>query len=69
MQHKQVGDASVLGEGQAEGRFGLAASLAVGVTINSIDVSVDAINMAVDAIHSVGDGVSCINMFLSVKNI
>lgn len=69
MQHKQVGDASVLGEGQAEGRFGLAASLAVGVTINSIDVSVDAINMAVYAIHSVRDGVSCMYMFLLVKNL
>lgn len=64
MQDQQVGDASVLGEGQAERRFGLAARLSVAVhtvdvAIHSIDVPVNTINMAVNSVHSIRDGISC----------
>lgn len=71
MQDQQVGDASVLGEGQAERRFGLAARLSVAVytidmAINSINVPIDTINMAVYAVytvHSVRDDVFCKDKF------
>lgn len=64
MQDQQVGDASVLVEGQAEGRFGLAARLGmaihtIDVPVNTINVTINTINMAVNTINSIGDGVSC----------
>lgn len=63
MQHQQVGDASVLVEGQAQGWFGLTARLGVGVytvgmPVNSID-TIDTIDVAVYTIDSVGNGISC----------
>lgn len=63
MQDKQVGEASVLSERQAERRFGLAARLSVavhtiGVAINSINVTINTIHMAVDTIHTIRDVVS-----------
>ncbi|TNN48219.1 hypothetical protein EYF80_041578 [Liparis tanakae] len=63
VQHQQVGDAPVLREGEAQGRFGLAAGL--GVSVHAVDsgaagsafgVPVDAIRMAV---HSARDSASC----------
>lgn len=61
MQDQQVGDASVLVEGQAEGRFGLAARLSM--AIHTIDVPVNTINMPINtinmAVNTIRDGVSC----------
>lgn len=57
MQDQQVGDASVLVEGQAERRFGLTARLGVAIhTVNSIDVPVNTINVPVNTIR---DCISC----------
>lgn len=68
MQDKQVREASVLSERQAERRFGLAARLSVavhtiGMAINSINVAINTINMAVHTIHSIWDVVSCKHKF------
>lgn len=72
MQDQQVGDASVLREGQAERRLRVADRLGVAVhnvavATGSIDVPVNTINLAVHTIHSVRDGVSCKDEFSSDK--
>ena len=58
VQHQQVGDASVFGEGQAEGRVGLAPRLAVAVhavavAVGSVAVAVGSVAVAVDSIGSI----------------
>lgn len=65
MQHQQVGDASVLVEGQAQGWFGLTGRLsvavyAVGMSMNSIDT----IDVAVYTIDSVWNGISCKHIWI-----
>lgn len=66
MQHQQVGDASVLIEGQAQGWFGLTTRLgvAVGMPVNSIDT----IDVAVYTIDTVGNGISCKHKYRSDKS-
>lgn len=64
MHHQQVGDASVLAEGQTEGGFGLSGSIsvAVDVAVDPVDVavhSVDPVDLAIHAVDSVGDPVLC----------
>lgn len=60
MKNQQVGDASVLIEGEAERRFGLTARLGVAVhPINSIDVPAKTINVPIDTINSIRDRISC----------
>lgn len=58
MQDEQVGDPFVLGKGQAQRRFGLAARLSMAV--HAIDMTVNTLRMAV---HSVRDVVSFRNNF------
>lgn len=73
MQHQQVGDASVLVEGQAEGWFVLTARLGVavhtvGMPVNSTD-TIDTIHVAVYTIDSVGNGISCKHKYGSDKSM
>ena len=51
VQHQQVGDASVFGEGQAEGRVGLAPRLAVAV--HAVAVAVGSVAVAVGSVGSI----------------
>lgn len=53
MEDQQVGDALVLGEGQAEGRFGLGAGLSV--TIYTVHMTINTISVTVDSVDSVWD--------------
>lgn len=60
MQDQQVGDASVLGEGQTERWFGLAAWLSVAVhtvdmSVHTVDVGINSIDVSVNAIYSIRD--------------
>lgn len=58
MQHQQVGDASVLVEGQAERWFGLSGSISVAVHAVGVSVhSVDTVHLAIYAVDSIGNAI------------
>lgn len=60
MQHQQVGDASVLVEGQTEGWFGLRGSVSVAVHAVGVAVHpVDAVHLAIHAVDSIGNAIFC----------
>lgn len=60
MQHQQVGDASVLIEGQTEGRLGLRTRISVAVHAVSVPIhSIDTVHLTIYTIDSIGNAIFC----------
>lgn len=60
MQYQQIGDASVLVEGQTEGRLGLSARISMAAYAISVPIhSIDTLHLTIYTIDSIGNAIFC----------